>query len=456
MNGDLRNAFWADKQKQRSSFFLFLIGLFGATQVVCLGAVGISELVVMLIAPIVFYYNARVLRNDGFGQLLLPLSVLFVMLAIGSLKNDCFFPFMLLKKWAMLYSIMAHVVVYHCLLRGNFRGLRWWLLGGIISGIIKIWYFNPAVDVSEAGDVYYEAIASEDALNSPVFWSGKLRGLFSFLLAGWYQILPIPLIVLSSFVIVGFVATGSVSGRGAMATLLAGVLFIVIGRKSNMSLGNFTRKFFFVFVVLILAMIGVKQFYSYAAKNGILGDDAYSKYMRQTKRGNGIVSILMAGRVEFFVQARAILDKPLLGYGVLPYDKKGYYQNFIAQYGDESDMVNYLNAMRKKPIGMPDVIKCHSHIMTFWMDYGVLGLFFWLYIIFCIFKYFSCHAPVCPLLFGYMAIRLTGFMWDILFNPLISRSGTAMAFVLLFLVRALYQKRYQADPYDLGLVKRRR
>ena len=54
-----------------SSIFLFLIGLFSQTQIHVFGSIGISELPIFVVAPILFVTNVRSLKHDGFFPFLM-------------------------------------------------------------------------------------------------------------------------------------------------------------------------------------------------------------------------------------------------------------------------------------------------------------------------------------------------------------------------------------------------
>ena len=48
------------------NFWLFLIGTFSMTQVRLIGSIGISEVIVFVVAPFVFVSDYRFLKRDGF------------------------------------------------------------------------------------------------------------------------------------------------------------------------------------------------------------------------------------------------------------------------------------------------------------------------------------------------------------------------------------------------------
>ena len=65
--------------KGSSSVWMFLIGLGSMTQFHFVGSLGVSELPIFLIAPIIFVMDFRLLRGDGF----MPFIWLTILCCIG-------------------------------------------------------------------------------------------------------------------------------------------------------------------------------------------------------------------------------------------------------------------------------------------------------------------------------------------------------------------------------------
>ena len=68
------------------------------------------------------------------------------------------------------------------------------------------------------------------------------------------------------------------------------------------------------------------------AKENILSEEALRKYEMQTKEGEGIVNLVVSGRMESFVAIPACFDNPIWGYGPWAIDMDGYYENFLQKY----------------------------------------------------------------------------------------------------------------------------
>lgn len=368
-------SYWTEGEKYRSSFFLFMIGLGAATQVVLIGTIGISEIIVLLISPFVLYKDWRMLRHDGFVPLIALCATSMVSLCVSCLWNHNFYPIMIIKQWAILYSIVAFVVVYHRLLRGNLRGIRWFLLGYLISTIIKAFAFNPTVTVGTTGSVEVLDIETLSSFSSPIFWAEKFRQGVTLISGGWYMQVPSGITIFLCCAASGFVALTSVSGRSAMATLLVASFLHLLGGKTADSLRRLCKHFWLLCVGMILVVLVIKNVYAYAAVNGILGDDAYNKYEKQTKTGTSLAKLLIAGRMEFFIGLRACIDRPVLGYGILPIDDNDYTRQMYYKYGSHEDYEVLDRYYRQKLAGLPVIIPGHSYITLFWLLCGLPGCF---------------------------------------------------------------------------------
>lgn len=439
---------------RRSNWLLFWLGTFGLTQVFAfVGIVGISEIPVLLFAPFICARDWAILKQDGFSAILKFVFVLMIASVISSMFNHNFQWFVFLKVELLFYSIFAFIVVFHRLLRNNISGIRWLLLGLFISLIIKIFAFDPTITTSASGALAIEDGIGISSIDGPLFWVTRLAALGRAISGGWYLSIPIPATAIYFLGVTAFVATRTVSGRSALATLLAGVLLQVLGRRSHASIRTFSKYFVFIVPVLVLAGGLIKGTYSYAASHGYMGEEAQIKYEVQTAKGSGFLQILMAGRIEFFVCARALVDQPLLGFGVSPYTSRPYYEEFLYQYGTTEEIQKYQVDVMKRGSARGR-LPLHSFIWSFWAYCGLPGLLFWVYVLCQVLRYLTRYAPAVPRLFGYLALVTPPMLWDILFSPYTQRFTFPLYITCILLVKAVYQRRLCVDPYEAGLIKK--
>ena len=193
----------------------------------------------------------------------------------------------------------------------------------------------------------------------------------------------------------------------------------------------------FIISVLFLAVIG-KNLYQYTASKGLLGDKAQSKFYSQTKQGQDVMSILMAGRAEFFIGMRAIFDNPIMGFGAMAEDEKGYWADFIWRYGniDDYELFNKLTA-RRAQYGGRLYIPVHSYIVSFWGLSGIIGLIFSIYIFYLIFIFFRRYLYAIPNWSGYFACSIPTVIWGMFFSPYGHGITGPMLFTGLLMARAV-------------------
>ena len=426
-----------------SSFWLFLIGLGSQTQFHFIGSLGISELPMYLLAPIFFVQDYALLKRDGFMPFIwLSISVV-VGCCIASIMNHTTL-IMFVKGLATPYSVFAIAVCFHRLLRKNLDGLKWVLIGVFLSSIICIFVFQPETYTSIGGEKRTGEEGVELMISHPLFWTGKISALTTLPVTAAYLSTPImysaTVPIINAFLKVVFSMT---SGRAAGLVSVVSALFILCGRKSRSAMRSFNKKLPVILLVCSVAMAMFKSAYSYAAMNGMLGYEAQKKYLKQTSQGASAWRMLVSGRMEFFVGMMAAVDKPIVGYGPKAEDVKGYYEQFLRDYGAQEDYEEY---MRNLAASMKEglvyrVIPTHSHIMCSWVEDGIFGLAFWLYVLMIIYKCLRVYSSSIPQWFGYFCCVLPALVWDIFFSPFGSRVGTTLALVCVLLAKAVHERR---------------
>ena len=442
------------KSQRASSFLLFLLGLGSLTQIFLFGCIALSELIAFAIAPFLYVTKYGELRRLGFTKMSNMLALVACALFASSWYNGTAYPFVI-KSFASIYSVWAYFIVMAFLLKNNFNGLRWFLVGIFVSSIITIFAFNPAAQVSESGFSHVGAAETEDIVEGALFWSDKLRQLIQIPVGGFYYQVPILFAIMAPVVFILVVVSTTVSGRAsAVAFIMSGVL-ILIGRKKRLSMNSIGRHFIFFLVAGIVLLFVVKQGYVYAARNGYLGTEAQSKYEHQSRKGNGFLTLLMSGRMGFFTAIPAALHRPIIGYGPFAEDREGYAARFVMEYGDEQDINEYLlTEQRAMSIGYRRQIPTHSYIMGAWVHYGVMGFLFYLWILVLLYQHIRKYAAAIPQWYGYFAMMIPYYLWHIFFSPFGFRWQFAMLMTCIFYARAV-GKGLMRLPEDMELQARR-
>lgn len=419
----------------RTGFVLFLIGLFSATQIHVMGSIGISELVIFVVAPFVFLMTYQSLRADGF----LTIVWLSLLACLGCFVGSMLAgtpPAIMMKGVASPYAVFSCVVVFHSLLRKNLDGLKWVLLGFAISSIINIFVFQPETDVVRGG-VKMEGAAAVAAVTSGVlFWSNKVSTFLTLPIRGWYLKTPMWYSLAASFFVGAFFLLYSGgSGRSAALVKFMSLALLMIGRKNRDKVRRVSRHFLLVLICLSVIAVTFHVVYQFAAPKGVLGEAAQKKYERISASGEkGIIGLLVSGRLHTFTGLRACIDKPIIGFGAKAIDRWGYTEDMLSKYGNAQDYQNYLNAV---VTGYIHVIPAHSHIVAAWLDDGIFGLLMWCYILFLMYRYFTGYADVMIHWYGYFSIAIPVAVWDIFFSPFGGRVGMGLLITCLLIVMAI-------------------
>jgi hypothetical protein len=143
------------------------------------------------------------------------------------------------------------------------------------------------------------------------------------------------------------------------------------------------------------------------AASGLLGYEAMQKNEVQTTAGWGI---LIGGRPEIIVSSRAVIDSPILGHGSWARDPK--YQRMLLEIENSYGVKVPLTEVR-----FGGLIPAHSHLMSAWVDAGIVGAVFWMYILFSTVKAVAkATMSQLPLKPAYISL-LVLLLWDIMFSP---------------------------------------
>ncbi|MHA1569773.1 MAG: O-antigen ligase family protein, partial [Alphaproteobacteria bacterium] len=155
------------------------------------------------------------------------------------------------------------------------------------------------------------------------------------------------------------------------------------------------------------------------------------KYRRQTETGLGF---FLGGRTEILISAIAIKDSPFIGHG--SWAKDPYYASLLLQYRPELTSV-YESGL----------IPTHSFLFGAWVEAGVVGAIFWLWIWIlnarALGRVFTIREPLVPL-FGLIGIVMA---WDIIFSPY----GAERRFIVPFyVVLAMFLLQMVEYWHDVG------
>ena len=432
-----------------TSVWLFLIGLFSLTEVHVVGSIGISELCMYPLGPLFFVLDYAKLRRDGFTKALWLLILTMIGCIISSKVNHTPLVFAL-KGLAFPYTMFDIIVVLHRLLRNNFKGVRWLFVGMALSGVICVFVFQRGTEVIAQGAVLSGKDAVEQITGGTLFWAQRLGAFLTLPIKGWYLQTPWLYSALEPLGLAVFTMLTTISGRSMVIMSLAGVLMVVMGRKSRRRMASVSKHVIIGLVAMAIAVGCFKKAYSYCAKNGLLGDEQVEKYEKQSRGGAGSLRMLLAGRPEFFICLFAGADNPILGLGPKAMDNNNYVGEFLSKYGSPEDYDDFITGIQNS-IARGEyyghMLPAHSGIGAFWVWFGIFGLLYYLYFIFKLMQLMCRYLSAVPHWYGIFAFGIPGTFWAVLFSPP-ERFACALMFTLVLFAIAVGKNRLQL-PFDM-------
>jgi hypothetical protein len=380
------------------------------------GVLLLSDLVLLAAFPIALLRHPERLRQKPVPTILmLGTFWLFSQIVTDLLRSSA--PEDYLRGWTKICFVLVNFTVVWLVVCGSRR--RFLLYGvGLGLGTILSYYLHPSMD----------------AVISP-----------------WKFGIGIPITMLIAILVANF------SGNRFLGILLPLSILAVVHVFQDfriLAVISFITAIYSLFLLssarkqqaggLRLAMLallvcgGITAFtlvYSHYALQGAFGSYAQRKLEAQSGEGG----MLLGGRGEILASTQAILDSPLLGHGSWARDPT--YAAIMDQRRTELGYKHFQGGKSKD-----DLIPTHSYIFGSWVDAGLAGGIFWLFMLgFTIYTIFSASGvePLLPL-FAFTGLML---IWDILFSPL----GTPTRFVAPYFVAAVVLFRsFQTAPPAFG------
>jgi hypothetical protein len=219
--------------------------------------------------------------------------------------------------------------------------------------------------------------------------------------------------------------------RSQAGVTAAAAVCLLVARQRNADAGNergrsgiSLRSAAAGIAVVLVAVLGVRV-YASLASSGALGVAAQQKYESQAASGQ---NLLLASRFETRPSLAAIRDAPWLGHGSNPQDPR---------YIDLLPEPNRTLAI----IHNDNLIPTHSHVLGSWVESGLAGGVFWLYVaavcVLAIRRTSSRQSPLSPLIL-YVACNE---LWDLSFSPYAGdRHFTTSIFLIILLAGANAQQ----------------
>jgi hypothetical protein len=397
-----------------------------------------SQLFVRLIGYLAF--------TEAFFLVMLPLKLRAITDSVSSTSNAAILT--ILGMLWIIGSVIADIVngsPFDILARGVSRSV--FLTLDVICLLalwrnkpVKIEFFLIGYTLSLIASRFVFKSGAEEWLGSNTLdftdWKSNTSyiviGFLYLVVARYYRRSPMLIVAVTMATGLLFMAMGSRSF--ALTQILATALMLVFPGYAGNNAGDFRailhkrRTILFRIIVgCLLAAVTVyttEKAYKTATRLGYLGAKELKKLEDQE---NNPVGVLVSGRFGFFVGVWAGCNKPVLGHGSWPLDTYGYTQQVVDYFQIETQDARL---MTKKLYWIP----CHSAIVGGWVEHGIFGLLFWLFVLYLAFVNFPRAAIVFPAYAGLYAIIFSEMVWHILFSPAGHRVIAAAKIVAMLLV----------------------
>lgn len=406
--------------------FAFLLGLGARLQVQIIGYLPLSEIAVLILFPFLLsrYVQPAVRLRCGW---LVPL--LGVWLA-GAIASDLYRD----TNWSLAARGLARIVVYISavpffawfLHRDMYHKLLYFAAGTVPSMALSAFVLRGGVHEGR------ELVWGKADISWKTHWSAVALLAAGFLALYFYR--RSRLVAYASNAICGGLnlalgarSTGAISLM-AVAGCIAKNQFLA-GRQGRPAQRRLVRSLL-VATLIAAAAVGLLQGYSWLAAEGHLGHVEQQKYRVEARHKLGVLGGSRMG--QFVGGLIAVYDSPLIGYGSWPLDKYGFYYRVCDLFEQKPDR-NYYR------YGYP-LIPSHSHIISAWVEHGILSLPFFVYAIF-----LAIRAIMLPIgdpqrLQLWVMAAAAASLWNIPFSPISYRMEMAMTLVV-FISQYLEWKR---------------
>ena len=194
----------------------------------------------------------------------------------------------------------------------------------------------------------------------------------------------------------------------ALGALMTIVLVFLWNHRRRSSANRMAAKMM-VFGTLLIGLIGIGV--DASMRNGVFGTELRDQYVQQASSTYGLIG---GSRPQFLVGSIAALDRPLFGFGTHQESVAPYYVRLLVYDFNNSPFVNEV-FMDRKIDG--ERIPSHSTIIDAWLLFGILGVAFWVWIMYRIIRILF-HALVLPGISSTVVIFFAPQMlWALVFNP---------------------------------------
>lgn len=378
----------------RKDILALIIGLFSMVKFRLLGTFALSEILIfsmlIFIPYLSFRKSEKCLIFYIFSFVWLIASVLSDLINGNSLEN-------LLKGSFNIIFIILLIPFVFWVLSDNPRRMIYILIGNSLSCLYNFYF--QRINETNIDDEIYREVWTVYAYQ-PLFII--VCGLLFY---KGYKYL--------SYFIIELFAIWSLFNMSRNVFLLStlGVLILLyIGNVNNENIkykiDRIKKRSISLIIIGVITLFSSAKIYEYLASNNILGERAYSKYMDQKSDEMGLAS----GRKDFFQGVYFSMQKPLIGHGNYAKDKL----NLNEEY-------EYFAKVKIKTSRRDKLLPSHSYIIGAWLYNGIIGLVYWIFILFLLLKFIRNYLLYDSQMMFIMLFLVINLIWNIFFSPFENR-----------------------------------
>lgn len=306
------------------------------------------------------------------------------------------------RGWAKITFMMLDFASVYLFLAG--RRWRYFLFAlGVAVGQIVGYLFDP--------DIYARFLPWK-------FGYGSAVTLLVILFASMF---PARLVAAVAMLIMGIVNFHMGFRSLGSVCLIGGWLLLIVQQASSFGVSSAVK----IGVLSGLAILATINFYDFGASHDYFGEAERQKYLMQS---SGEMGVLLGGRSEILASGQAVKDSPIIGHGSWAKDPKyaEIMEEDLAQLGYE--------VLGRED---SDLIPTHSYLMGAWVEAGIMGAVFWVYVLLltgrALFASYGSNSFLLPLIL-FEALK---FLWDIPFSPFGAQARLYAAYDLSLMIFAI-------------------
>lgn len=373
--------------------FVFVAPLLSFVKFDVVGQLYLTELLLAALLPfLVIRYGRRLAARLPRMAIALLVVWLLAQIATDLIRNSALEDYA--RGWALIGFTLINFCALYLLLAGKPKRLVLFTAGAALGGIAA---YLLAPNEYALGDPWKFGYGNE------VSWLLVLIAVAFAKGRRFVRLWPAAVLLLAVALLNVYMGFRSAGGIAFLAScyLAAQVLW----RPRSKPTRNRPLQLVMLVSVVVASAWGAVQLYEHSVQAGWLGEEARQKYEMQAA---GEYGLILGGRSEILVSGRAVLDSPVIGHGSWAKDCR-----YASLYIEIRQRAGYYPGEGNEECLIP----AHSHLMGAWVQAGVLGAVFWMWVLTLPVRTLARLYTIPERLVPLVALLAFLLIWDIFFSP---------------------------------------